>query len=179
MSNLISKGIHRAVAVPVSTADGQSWAQFGESSEKGTPQVVINFEILDGDDVGRRIAWIGYFTDKTVQRTVESLRFCGFTGDDLAGAVVQQLDQEVGIVVEHEEYDGKTRARVRWVNRAGGEGLKLEKPMDRTKLSQFSAMLKKTVAAVPAVAGKKAERSPAPATTGPSSSSSPADDLMF
>lgn len=171
---MIDAGYYRAVAVPVSTPEGDSYVQFGESST-GKPQLVVNFEILEGPSEGKRIAWFGYFTEKTTQRTVESLRLCGFKGDDLAGAVVQKLDQEVQIVVAHEEYEGKTTAKVRWVNRAGGDGFRMDKPMDKMGLSRFAAQMKNAVKAVPEASGKKAERgNGAPASTG--DQRPPADD---
>jgi hypothetical protein len=164
--SLIAAGFYRAVAVPMMTPDGETWAQFGES-KNGNSQVVVNFEILDGPEAGRRIAWFGYFTEKTVQRTVESLRYCGFTGDDLAAATVQRLENEVQLVINHEEYDGKMQARVSWVNRAGGGGVKLEKPMDKRGLDRFAAMMRNAVRSVPEVSGKKAERNAKPASTTP------------
>lgn len=159
---LIPEGRYRAFAVPVTTMNGDTWCQIGES-KNGKPQAVVNFEILDGEEAGRRIAWFGYFTEKTAARTVEALRYCGFTGDDLAAATVQPLEQEVEIVVNHETYEGKTSAKVQWVNRAGGGGFKLEKPMDRNGLNRFAAQMKNAVRQVPESPGAKAERGAKPA----------------
>jgi len=173
--NLIEPGYYRAVATPISVeGGGETYVQFGESSKSATPQVVVNFEILEGPETGRRIAWFGYFTEKTVARTVESLRFCGFKGDDLAGAVTQKLDQEVQIVVAHEDYEGKAQAKVRWVNRSGGDGFRMDKPMVGSALTKFAAQMRNAVKAVPEASGKRAEKPAArPAATG---SQSPADD---
>jgi hypothetical protein len=156
--NLIEQGYYRAAAVPVVIEGAETYVQFGESSKSGTPQVVVNFEVLEGPEQGRRIAWFGYFTEKTVARTIESLRFCGFKGDDLALAVTQKLDQEVQIAVAHEEYDGKPQAKVRWVNRAGGDGFRMDKPMAGAALTKFAAQLKNAVRAVPETNGKTAQR---------------------
>lgn len=164
--NLIPAGFYRAVAVALNSPDGETFVQFGES-KNGNPQVVVNFEILEGEQAGRRIAWFGYFTEKTAPRTVESLRYCGFVGNDLAAAVTQQLDQEVQIVVGHEDYQGKTSAKVQWVNRGGGDGYRLEKSMDRNALRQFAAQMKGAVMSAPEVAGKKAERGAPPKGNGP------------
>jgi hypothetical protein len=154
---LVAAGHYRAVAVLTTTPDGETFAQFGET-KNGNPQVVVNFEILDGPEAGRRIAWFGYFTEKTAQRTVESLRYCGFKGNDLSAAVTQPLDQEVQIVIDHEEYNGKTSAKVQWVNRGGGDGFRLEKPMDRRGLERFAAQMKASVMQIPDAPGKKGER---------------------
>jgi hypothetical protein len=156
--DLIPKGSYRAVAVQVNVEGfGPTFVQFGETS-KGNPQVVVNFEIIDGDMAGRRHAWWGYFTEATTERTVESLRYCGFKGDDLAGAMTQQLDQEVQIVVDHEEYQGKVRSRIQWVNRGGGGGYKLDKPMDKRSLTAFAARMRASVRSIPDTPGKKGER---------------------
>jgi hypothetical protein len=173
--NLIEPGYYRAAAVPIVLDGAETYVQFGESSKSGTPQVVVNFEVLEGPEQGRRIAWFGYFTDKTVNRTIESLRFCGFKGDDLALAVTQKLDQEVQIAVAHEEYDGKPQAKVRWVNRAGGDGFRMDKPMAGQALSKFAAQMRNAVKAVPEASGKPAQRgNGAPAATG--DQRPPADD---
>src|SRR3954462_1979761 len=111
MSDLIPEATYEAVGFQVDTEEwGLTYAQFGESKDKRTPQVVVNFEIVDeGEQKGRRIAWIGYFTEATTERTIQALRYCGFRGDDLAAAITQKLDQKVQIVVEHDEYQGKVR----------------------------------------------------------------------
>lgn len=172
--SMIEAGYYRAVAVPVSTPDGDTYAQFGEG--KNHPQVVVNFEILDGPEAGHRIAWFGHFSEKTIHRTVESLRYCGFKGDDLAGAVTQKLDQEVQIVVAHDDYNGKTTAKVNWVNRAGGDGFRMDKPMAGTALSRFAAQMKNAVRQIPEANGKKAERGAPGTAQSTGDQSPPADD---
>lgn len=173
--DLIPAGQYQAVAVPVRTEAGESWAQFGET-KNGNPQVVVNFEILEGEQKGRRISWFGYFTDKTTQRTVESLRYCGFTGNDLAAATYMPLDQEVQIVIDHEEYNGKWSAKVQWVNKAGGGLFKLDKPMDKRGLERFAAQMRGAVAAIPDAPGKKAERAQRPAGSGGRGGTAPRSD---
>src|SRR6185295_5235482 len=95
---------YSAVVVPVQSDSGPLVAQFGFSKEKKTPQVVVTFEVLSGPYAGDRIAWFGYFTDNTEKRTMESLRICGFVGDDLDKFNDQNPQNEVQIVVKHEEY---------------------------------------------------------------------------
>lgn len=163
--DLIPAGQYAAVAVPVRTEAGDSWAQFGET-KNGNPQVAVNFEILEGEHSGRRITWFGYFTEKTTVRTVESLRYCGFTGNDLAAATYMPLENEVQIVIDHEEYNGKWSAKVQWVNKAGGGLFKLEKPMDKRGLERFAAQMRGAVGAIPDAPGKKAERAQRPAGNG-------------
>jgi hypothetical protein len=157
---LIPAGNYKAVAIQT---DG-AYAQIGMSTN-GNQEVLINFEIIDGPMAGRRIPWWGFLTDKAWNRTVEALRYCGFKGDDLYLLPSQQLDQEVELVVEHSEYQGKTNARVRWVN-AAFSGLKLAKPMDTNELRNFSAMMRDKIAQVKPHDGKKAEKGAASAPRG-------------
>jgi len=155
MANLIPEGFYRAVAVkPI---------QFGESGT-GTKQVLVQFEILDGEHAGRVLPWFGFFSEKAHERTLEALRLCGFKGDDLMSVLEQPMNQEVSVTVGHNTYEGKTHARVDWVNAPGGGGVTLAKPMGSDQFRQFAAQMKARLAKVPAVDGKKAERgTPAPA----------------
>ncbi len=51
-------------------------------TSKGTDQIAVTFELLD--PAGERITWYGFFTEKTTDRTLESLRHCGWKGNDLS-----------------------------------------------------------------------------------------------
>jgi hypothetical protein len=114
MTELLPKGTYAARATE---------AGLGKTS-KGSEQVAVQFEIVDGEYAGRRLTWYGYFTDKTVDRTLESLEHCGWDGksiQDLAGIT----RNEVAIVVDHEPDDkGNIRARIRCVNSQGGLAMK-------------------------------------------------------
>jgi hypothetical protein len=162
MTDLIPAGYYNAVAVPIRTDDSEAWVQFGETSN-GNPQVVVQFAIMDGPQAGRRLAWFGYFTPDTTKRTVEALRLCGFRGDDLADLLTQKINQQVSIVVTHEEYKGKVSARVAWVNAPGGGGVRLANPMDAKQLRLFGAKMKMQVKGIGEVAGQAVE-APAPAS---------------
>jgi len=162
---LVPQGAYKAAAVQV---DG-AYAQLGMSST-GNQQVLVQFEITDGPAAGRRVPWWGSFTDKAWNRTVEALRYCGFSGDDLSTLPEQDLNHEVSIVVEHSEYNGKTNARVRWVN-AAMSGIKLAKPMSNDDLRNFGAMMRSRVATVKAV-----EVAPPPSAAKPAEASTPPSD---
>lgn len=93
-----------------------NWA-LGTTST-GKEQVAVAFSLLDDHVTGQSITWYGYFTDGTFDRTIGSLRHCGWEGDDLTD--LQGLDaNEVELVVEQEEYNGQWAAKVKWVNRFG------------------------------------------------------------
>lgn len=140
---MISAGIHRAQCRSV---------QFG-TAKTGTEQTAVEFMVVgeDDQDAGQTITWFGFFTDKTLARTVEAFRHMGWQGDDLAELPVLaeqgKLAEEVEIVVDYEEYEGKQQAKVKWVNRPGGGRVTLERPMDETGLRAFSARMKASVRA--------------------------------
>ncbi len=101
----------------------------GSSSKKGTPFIECYFEITKGDNLGGKVRWTAYFSEKTNERTIESLQYCGWKGDDLSefsDGKLHGLDSnEVEIVVELEEYQDaegnpKHSPKVQWVNRSGG-----------------------------------------------------------
>ena len=101
----------------------------GASKNKGTPFIEFYLEITDGENKGGLVRWTGYFTERTSERSIQSLQTCGWTGEDLsefADGCIHGLDtNEVQIVVELEEYEndeGETRTspRVAWINRVGG-----------------------------------------------------------
>jgi hypothetical protein len=172
---IVPEGTYRAVVSPVTGDDGSAPIQFGETKD-GKPQVLVNFEIIDGPYAQRRVPWWGSFNSKLpegsqakmtpMQRTIQSLRFCGWVGDDIMDAVNQDLGNEVSIDVEHSQSaDGKyTNAKVSWVNKAGGSQVMISKPMDKNSLVRFSAAIKNVAKSIPAVPGKKPERTPAPVT---------------
>lgn len=172
---LIPAGYYDAVAACIKNEAGDdAYVQFG-STKGGDPQICVNFEIVSGPHAGHRVAWYGYFTEKTAKRTVESLRYCGFKGDDLMGALAQKLDNQVSIKIEHNEYQGKVSERVAWVNQPGGPGVRLQAPMNTADLRSFSARMKASVAGVPeATDGRKA-----PPAGQVSPSTDLADDLSF
>lgn len=88
-------------------------------AKTGTPQVYVGFELLDMP--GRSISWYGYLSEKAEERTIEALRTAGWTGDDIS-RLDGLGDSEVELVVEWEEYEGKLRARVKFINAMGGGG---------------------------------------------------------
>jgi hypothetical protein len=108
-------------------------------SEKNTEFVAVVFRIEEGENFGERVTWNGYFTEKTIKRTLESLRYCGWSGDmvtDLTG-----IDKnKVQLVIKEEEFEGKLRTKVEWVNRLGGMAVKNR--MDDATRKAFAARLK-------------------------------------
>lgn len=115
MAFLITPGTYTARAVESGLGKTQG----------GKPQVAVRFQITqDGEWKGQHLTWYGYFSDKTKERTFESLEAAGWSGEslrDMSGIG----SCECAIVVEHEpDQQGMVRARIRWVNRIGALSIK-------------------------------------------------------
>ncbi len=201
---MIPEGIYAAVVVPVETPSGPLSIQFGPATANSPFSAALSFEIINGPFSGQRITSFLYFGDKasksgktTFERSIESLRICGFTGDDLDAFYTQKPDQEVSLTVKHETYTddsgaSKTTAKVAWIN-SPMRGFVIAKPLDTKDLRKFSAQFKGTLKRMPPVVTRKAERQPASASTAeeggsgwnghddlPPSTSGPAvDDIDF
>jgi hypothetical protein len=144
----------------------------------GKPMLVVLFDVLtEGADVNA-LTWRGFFTEATMDRTIEAMRYMGFEGDDLSD--ITGLDRlEVDLVVEDEEYtdeatgEVKTSAKVQWVNKP--RALSVKTVLEGDKLKSFAAEMKAAFRKVDAAAGK---RTPAPAAkrappTGPQGAEPP------
>ena len=141
-------------------------------SENGKPHIAISFHIKDPlDGVEKFVGYRGFFTEATTERTIESLRYLGFEGDDLSK--LEGLDKnEVELVIEDEEYTkegdpGPTLfTRVQWINQVRGPQVKVK--LEGEKLGSFAALMKNAFRAHDAAAGKRVTR-PAAAKAAPSS----------
>ena len=99
--------------IPAGTYEAQaiSDAVFSKSSKKGTEQVVVTLAVITAEG-GGSIDWISYLSEAAIGRTTEALIAMGY---DFANNASVRTNK-VSIVVEHEEYEGQLRARVKWVN---------------------------------------------------------------
>jgi hypothetical protein len=150
-------------------------------TQGGKAQVAVTFEILEGEDAGRNITWYGYFSDASKERTIEALRYCGWKGDDISDMSSINGEGEASIVIEHEEYEGKTRAKVQWVNNGGGA--RLAKPMEDDEKKAFAEKMKGLVASVDAKSKSRGGPAPSGGGGGGGGSDSPPpisdDDIPF
>jgi hypothetical protein len=134
----IPNGTYRGKAIPDSH-------RLGRSKNKGTEQSEVEFELTQEGFTGTRITWVGYYTERTEDRTLESLRHAGWTGDDLAASPLPGLGStEVDLVIENEEYDGKTRSKVAFVNKPGGIAMGV--PMDDVQRRSFADRMRAKIA---------------------------------
>jgi hypothetical protein len=152
----------------------------------GKEQLGVQFQLVDPP--GERLTWYGYFTDGTFDRTIESLRSCGWAGSDLAefqGDVLPQgFDQEVELVVKHEEYNGKVSARIAFINSGGG--LAMKEALDATQARAFAARMKGRIVALDRSSGAPRQQQRRPASNGPPTPDEPpggfdggGDDIPF
>lgn len=80
-------------------------------SEQGSPYIQISFETAEGSITG----WL-YLTEKALERTIETLRKV-FEFDGNFETVCDQINgKQCSIVCELEEYQGKERLKVKWIN---------------------------------------------------------------
>jgi hypothetical protein len=100
-------------------------------AKNGTEQIAVLVEVAEGERAGARLTWFGFFTEKAIDRTFESLRHLGWQGDDITD--LSGIDANiVEIIVEHEpdQNSGEMRPKVRWINRSGGGGIAMKDRMD-------------------------------------------------
>jgi hypothetical protein len=174
---MIAEGTYRARAVD---------AEFGNSSQKGTPFVRVRFEV-QGPEGAEVLPFTGWFTDTVgkdgrtpTDRAIEQLKIagCTFPSDEITNTAGLG-DTEVSVSVKHEQWedkDGKvhTSAVVAFVNAVGQGGkVRDEDKMDASKKTAFARSMKghlvasrgKRQAAAPKAApknGKKPTAEPNP-----------------
>lgn len=113
-------------------------------SKSGTPYVMATFSL----DNNEQIRWYGYLSEKAANRTLKALVTLGFTGND--PVQLADMDQgnmlpiRVSIVVEEEMFDGKTNARVKYINAAS------ESTAEAAKVKLGTMNLKEQLAAIKA-----------------------------
>lgn len=121
-----------------------------KKANSGTFYLVMSFKTATGDTASKNF----FFSDKAIERTVEDLRVCGWTGDDPSEITTENLQgcdtHDVGIVIEHEPYtaqDGsaKTAIKIKWINALGGG---LQSNVESAEALAFGASLKGRIAAL-------------------------------
>lgn len=145
---MITNGTYRAQA--------SGTCVLGTSNNKGTPFIELYFMILDGENKGGQVRWTSYFTEKTNERTIQSLQAMGWEGEDIGefedGGLHGLDTNPVDIVVALEEYEDKngeprTAPRVQWVNRAGGY-LNTDAAMNKEAAQSFGDRMRGLVLAM-------------------------------
>jgi len=112
-------------------------------SSKGTKSIACRFELQTDSDVSlenNHLTWFGYFSEKAWARTCEALNHMGWDGLDLTE--LGKLDQNVSLSIIEDEYEGKIRNKIQWVNSVGRKGISVQSPMSETDVRQFAAQMK-------------------------------------
>jgi hypothetical protein len=145
---MIPPGEHKARAIS---------ASLEEYGSEGRVRVWVQFQL---SEMAETIVWYGYFqgkdeetTERLKERTVQSLRHCGWQGYDLED-LTGISEKEVNLVVRHELYNGKTVVKVAWVNPVRAV---ITPQVKTAKLKEFAAAMRSTIAAV-----DTADRKPKP-----------------
>jgi hypothetical protein len=138
MGSLMDVGIGKQIKVI-----GKCMGKYGfPENDKGDVQLAVQFEISpnDPDFAGQYITYYQRLVDeKNFEFAWKSLRACGVASDtfeDLRGIDAN----EVELVIEAREWEGKKKVEVKFVNPVGGPELKIEKPASGSKLRALSAM---------------------------------------
>jgi hypothetical protein len=85
----------------------------------GNPQAAVTFSLTDKNQKPHTMTWFGSFKEgKALDITLKALITCGLKGNNPSGHL--EIGKEVSIVIEHEDdMDGKTHAKVKWINQLG------------------------------------------------------------
>lgn len=125
-------------------------AEFGESNT-GTPYLNLALNTEDGAYIG---AWL-YLSEKALPNSVKTLRDAFDFNGDFETLLEQVNGKPCSITVETEQYEGKDRLRVRWINAP-----RSSKPIDNQ--ASFLKALSAKAARIPKEAPKAAAIRPAP-----------------
>lgn len=123
-------------------ARAREWALGLSSTNK--EQIAIMFDYTDPAGEAGSITWFGYFTEDSADRTLDSMRHCGWAGDNL-GELDGLSANEVELVLDEEEYNGKVRTKVKWVNRPARLALKTQ--LNTNQAAAFAARMRGKVVA--------------------------------
>ena len=155
MNNLIPEGIYHARAT-------SNWTL--SETTRGTPYVRLEFDLLDGAAKGQKLSRDFFLSDKTWEKTVESLRTCGWTGDDVSNLAGVESNEVVAKVV-HEmitdrqgapvtDHEGNARYRhaIAWVGKD-----RAPKPMETGKKTAFMELMKARLQSVASPGARPAD----------------------
>lgn len=136
-------------------------------TKSGKEQLAIEFVLFDNQGMeGEHVTYFGSFSDAAWDITIRALRTCGWTGADLSD--LSGVDaNEVSLVLEEEEWEGRTRVKVRWVN-APNQGMAIKAPLAADKAKAFAAQMRARILAMDAQSGARPQARPAQRPAQPS-----------
>lgn len=91
--------------------------------ETGTSGIRLMLEVSEGPEIGKRLPWVGFLTDAAFDNTLKALVLAlGFSGD--FDEVLKNANlfsgKKCSFKAEFEEYQGKERLKIRWLNPVNG-----------------------------------------------------------
>jgi hypothetical protein len=157
-------------------------------SANGTPKIAVEFELLEGPDANKHITFFGGIQGGGFEFTTKVLLAAGWDGEAAPGQ--GELPNEVTLVIEHREWDGKVKAEIVAVypldeDGAGGPSLVEKYAMAPAEAAAFSRDFmarfkqsgiapKKPAAPAPRPAAQQPARQAAPASSTPPRRPAPA-----
>lgn len=135
------------------------------NTKAGDPQVAVLFDIQDQDGTPREMTWYGTFKEgKGRDITLRALLTMGMRSDDfekLAEGItgnVLNAENPVNLSIEDEPgQDGKTYAKIRWINPVGGSAFRDKMTKDQAKVKLGALNLRGAMALIKQEMGVKDE----------------------
>lgn len=134
-----------------------------KQSQSGNDMIVVAFEVIKGDDKSARVFENYPLIDTALWKLKGLLQAIGMKAD---GKVQLDLDRLIGktciVGVKHEEYDGKTRARVDYVKKLGAAAESDDEEEEELPFKEEEEEEKPAKAEKPKATEKKAPKKPEP-----------------
>lgn len=112
------------------------------TTKAGDPKAMVMFTFKDENGTSVDMTWSGSLREGRAREiTIDALLVCGLKGNDLsklaqgAESGVLDLNRDLSITVEEEEYNGKTYKKIKWINAPGGAGFRDIDPSTVKKLT--------------------------------------------
>lgn len=125
-----------------------------EAAPNGTPRAAVLYDLLGGEDhqpTGETQLFHGYLTPAAEERTMEALETSGVKTVDGSNQLDCSGAKPVALVVEMEDYNGKSYPKVKWVNAMGSAGrVAIGKDLDAGALLAIQQRMKARLGAAPA-----------------------------
>jgi hypothetical protein len=145
-AELIPEGRYPVIAVSFSFGVG-----------KQAEQVGVACQFQEGPGKGQIRPWRGSFSDNAIEFTLRGLRALGWQGDDLRkiDGILPKNGGKVAIAtLEHEEYEGKWREKIAWLN---DDGVAFSKPLEGPDFEKFAARMRNVIPKVEGRGGGSAQ----------------------
>lgn len=156
------------------------------SKNTGTPfveiQVRTTHDVHTGEVHETTLTGSLWLTDKTAENTIKTLDYVfGWAGNSMQELNAPVLvGTECEIVVEDEEYNGRTTRKIQFFNRPGEGGARQVKPLEESAARSVSSRFDAALRAFKAKNGGSSQRQPVKAQDGPDSQHpTPPDDLPY